>query len=107
MRNPGLGLRIGPDDAFDLRNVVVLLEGANEEQGLRYFRQEGSCIPELSWTRDAVEKLLQAVEPSVKKKAEVDGIVPGRGVKVDLTFSKPTQKTLGAKQRGCSQLISC
>src|SRR5580700_4082548 len=69
----GLGLRVGPDDRFDIRNVVVLLQGANEEQGLRYFKQKGSWIPELSWTRDAVEKLLQAVEPSVKKKAEADG----------------------------------
>jgi hypothetical protein len=85
----GLGLRIGPDDVFDIHNVVVLLEGANEEQGLRYFKQKGSSIPELSWTRDTVEKLLQAVEPSVKKKAEVDGIVPGRAVKFDITFSKP------------------
>jgi len=34
----GLGLKIGPDDALDIRNVVALLEGANEEQGLRYFQ---------------------------------------------------------------------
>jgi hypothetical protein len=88
----GLGLRIGHDDRFDLRNVVVLLEGAHEEQGLRYFKQKGSSIPELSWTRDAVEKLLRAVEPSVKKKAETDGIVPGRAVKFDLVFGKPTLK---------------
>ena len=72
--------------------MVALPEGANEEQGLRYFRQKGSTIPELSWTRDAVEKLLQAVEPSVKKRAEADRIVPGRAVKFDLTFSKPTTK---------------
>src|ERR1022692_4208865 len=52
----GLGLRIGPDDVFDIHNVVVLLEGANEEQGLRYFKQKGSSIPELSWTRDRSEE---------------------------------------------------
>jgi hypothetical protein len=38
----GLGLTVGPDDAFNLRNVVVLMEGANEEQGFRYFKQKGS-----------------------------------------------------------------
>ena len=86
-----VGLKIGPDDAFDLRNVIVLLEGANEEQGLRYFKQKGSSIPELSWTHDTVEKLLQAIEHSVKKKAEPDGIVPGRIVKLDFTFGKPTK----------------
>jgi hypothetical protein len=83
-----LGLSIGPDDKFDLRNVVALLQGANEEQGLRYFNRQGTGIPELSWTHDAVEKLLQAVEPTVMKKAETDGIVPGVAVKADLIFSK-------------------
>ena len=73
----GLGLRIGPDDAFDLRNVVALLDGANEEQGLRYGRQKSSSLPELCWARDTVEKLLRAVEPSVERKAEADGIGSG------------------------------
>ena len=88
----GLGLSIGPDDKFDIRNVVVLLEGANEAQGFRYFRTKSSAVPDLSWTRDVVEKLLQAIEPSVKKKAEADGIVPGRAVRFNLTFSKPKTK---------------
>jgi hypothetical protein len=55
-------------------------------------------MPELSWTRDTVEKLLQAVEPSVKTNAEADGIVPGVAVKIDMTFTKPFKKkklTLG------------
>lgn len=91
----GLGLKIGPDDRFDIRNVVILLENANEEQGLRYFNAKGSTIPELSWTRDVVEKLLQAVEPSVKKKAEADGIVPGVAVKCALVLGKPTSKDEG------------
>jgi hypothetical protein len=30
----GLGLTIGPDDRVDIRNVVALLENANEDQGL-------------------------------------------------------------------------
>src|ERR1017187_9360785 len=66
----GLGLRIGPDDAFDLGNVDALLESANEEQGLRYFTMKTASVPDLFWTRDVVEKLFRAVEPSVEKKAE-------------------------------------
>ena len=96
----GLGLRIGPDDAFDLRNVVALLDGANEEQGLRYGRQKGSSLPELSWARDTVEKLLRAVEPSVEKKAEADGIVPERIVKLDMIFGKPHIGCLKGKLQG-------
>jgi len=91
----GLGLRISPDDRFDIRNVVVLLENANEEQGLRYYKTSSSTFPELPWTRDIVEKLLQAVEPSVEKKAEADGIVRGRPVKFDMTYSKPVSKSEG------------
>src|ERR1039458_4696891 len=43
----GLGLRIGADDVFNIHNVGVLLEGANEEQDLRYFKQKGSSVPEV------------------------------------------------------------
>lgn len=84
-----LGLRIGPDDSFDIQNVVALLDDANKDQGFRYFTGKGSSIPEMSWTRDTVENLFRAVEPSVKKRAEADGVVPGRAVKFDLMFSKP------------------
>jgi hypothetical protein len=52
-----------------------------------------STFPELSWTRDATEQLLQDVKPSVEKKAEADGIVPGNAVKVDITWSKPMRKS--------------
>jgi hypothetical protein len=73
-----LGLTIGPDNRFRIRNVVVLLERANENQGLRYFELKGS------WTRDVVEKLklMRAVEPTVNERVQVDGIVrrlPVRG----------------------------
>jgi hypothetical protein len=81
----GRGLMIGPDDG----SVVALLDRANEEQGFRYFKAKGLTIPELSWTRDVVEALLHAVEPSVNKKAEAHGIVLGRAVKLDITWSKP------------------
>jgi hypothetical protein len=88
-----LGLIVGtPMDAVDIQNVIVLLDGANEEQGFRYFKKKGSNIPDLRRTRNAVEKLLQAVEPSVKKKAEADGIIPGRAVKFDVVFSKAVPK---------------
>jgi hypothetical protein len=91
----GLGLTIGPGDRFDIRDVVVLLEGANEEQGLRYFKTKGSGFPQLSWTRDAVEKLLRAVQPSVKKKAEADGIVPGLAVKLDFDSQRARAEKRG------------
>jgi hypothetical protein len=83
-----LGLRIGPDDFFDISNIVEMLEEANEEQGLRYFRMKGSCFPELSWVHDTLEKLLQAVEPAVQKRRADDGLIPGRAVKADMIMGK-------------------
>ena len=41
-----------------------------KSKGCDIFKTESSSIPDLSWTRDAVENLLRAIEPSVKKKAE-------------------------------------
>ena len=72
--------------------MIVALDGANKEQGLRYFNMKTSSIPDLSWTRDVVEKLLRAVEPSVEKKGETEGIIAGRAVKFEFTFSKPEPK---------------
>ena len=48
-----LGLRIGSDDPTNIRNIVGLLEDANEDQGLRYFTSKGAGFPELPWLRDA------------------------------------------------------
>jgi hypothetical protein len=84
-----LGLKVGPDDVTNMGNVVALLDGANEEQGLRYFRTKGATYPDLSWSKDAVKRLLQAIEPAVKRKCDADGIVPGRAVKADLIFGQP------------------
>jgi hypothetical protein len=88
-----LGLCVGSDDQTDIGNVVALLEGVNTEQGLRYFRSKGATYPDLSWTAAAVERLFAAIVPAVKRRAEADGIVPGRVVKVDFVFGKPQPKS--------------
>ena len=85
----GLGLKIDKDDFTNARNVFSLLDSADQEQGLRYFRANCGRIPEINWTRQTVEALIKAVEPSVKKKSDADGFVAGRAVKFDLALSKP------------------
>jgi hypothetical protein len=87
-----LGLKIGADDATNIRNIMCLLDGANKEQGLRYFSVNSATTPELSWTRDGVERLMRVVEPIVNTSAQADGIVPGRAVKLNMTFGKPETK---------------
>ena len=84
-----LGLGIGPDDPTNINNIVALLEGANEDQGLRYANAKGFSIPDLSWTRDTVEELFSAIEPSVTSRAQADGLLPERAARFSLTYSKP------------------
>ena len=84
-----LGLRIGTEDPSDIRNIVSMLDDMNMDQGLRYFTRNPSSTPEMSWVRDTVENLFRAVEPSVKARAEADGVGSGRAVSFSLMFNKP------------------
>jgi hypothetical protein len=56
------GLVIGISDQFQIGNVVNLLTGANEDQGLRYFNPNLKGLPSLSWTRGVVQELIRTVE---------------------------------------------
>ena len=102
-RSRSLGLVIGPDDRFEIGNVVPLLHSENEKQGFRYSNPgvppppplvpPGSIplpsvtIPDLSWVREAIPELIRAVEPHVRDN-------PGTGVaKGIFTFSRPVPKT--------------
>jgi hypothetical protein len=61
-----IGLVIGQNDQTQIGNVVGLLDSANKDQGLRYFL-DTNCIADLTWTREVVTQLLQAVKPHVEK----------------------------------------
>ena len=60
-----LGLTIGPRDKFEIENIVQLLDGANEDQGIRYFNLESGATADLSWIREVTAELMRAVEPHV------------------------------------------
>ena len=84
------GFVIGPDDRFDTGNVVALLTGANEAQGLRYVTKVGGVgFPELPWTRDVVMKVIYAVEDYI---GVPHNAPPGPAVAFNFTFGKPTRK---------------
>jgi len=87
-----LGLAISGDDQVNIASVVELLDSANEDQGLRYFREEASAIPTVTWTREVVEVLLASVEPYVHRRAEEDGVIAGRAIKLDFEVSKPEER---------------
>jgi hypothetical protein len=85
----GLGLKAAIDNTADLLTLVSCLDSANQEQGLRYFNMNTFSVPDLSWTRDAVEKLLEDVGPFVTARAAADGITPGKAVKLQFTWGRP------------------
>jgi hypothetical protein len=80
-----LGFVIGPSDRTDIGNVVSLLEGANECEGLRYFNPDLKCLPSLSWTREVVREVIRVVGSLV----EPVPTPPGPATKFVFTFDKP------------------
>jgi hypothetical protein len=87
----GLGLTIGPDDGTDINNVMRLLEGGNKYQGFRYFNLESVTIPDLSWTRATVRRLMQVVEQRVESTSEKNTVAV-RGGKGIVVLGKPVNK---------------
>lgn len=60
-RCAALGLALGPDDPNGLQTIVELLSSENDHHGFRYFNDKGGTIPELPWTCDVVNRLIQAI----------------------------------------------
>jgi hypothetical protein len=83
------GLTLGPDDANSLLNVVSLLSSENDHHGFRYFNvDKGGTVPELPWTRDVVNRLIQVVRATLG-----DGdTTPKPGQKGKLTFIVAVKK---------------
>lgn len=95
-----LGLKIGADDATNIKNIMCLLDRANKEQGLRYFSMNSATAPELSWTRDGVERWMRVVEPIVNTRAQADGIVHRTAGKVQgYCFANLKRKTIPGPAR--------
>ena len=87
----GLGLTIGPDDRTDINNVVRLLEKGNKYQGFRYYNLESVTIPDLSWTRATVRRLMQVVEQRVESIFKTD-TVAARAGKAIMVLGKPVNQ---------------
>ena len=85
----GHGFAIGPSDQFDIESVVKLLEKANKFQGIRYFNPDLKTLPSLSWTREVVQKVIQAVESRLEATGQATPLPASRLV---LTFDMPREK---------------
>lgn len=82
------GLVIGPEDRFEIGNIVSLLDSGNEDQGFRYFNLKSGSTADLSRVREVIPELIRAVEPHLP-----DVPAPGKRPKFPLVFPKPTPKT--------------
>jgi HEPN domain-containing protein len=78
-----LGLRL-KGDPYDLQNIVGLLASGNNDHGFRYWSLSSGAIPDLSWTRDVVNALIQVVREQVDNDAP-----PGPVVKLQIIVGKP------------------
>jgi hypothetical protein len=84
-----LGLRHA--DPMGLGNIVYLLASGHEEQGFRYFSLKGGAIPDLSWTREMVDLLIQSLREVV-----VDDEGSDEAVKVQILVGKPYERPKGS-----------
>ena len=87
-----IGLVIGQNDQTQIGNVVGLLDSANKDQGLRYFL-DTNCIAELTWTREVVTQLLQAVKPHVEKAENDNPSDSGKATKLMFVWGKPVPRS--------------
>jgi len=80
------GLVIGPEDQFQIGNIVSLLESGNKHHSFRYMAKKPRSLPDFSWTREVVGELMQAVarhlEVDLKEKP-----VPGVAVRFDIVHA--------------------
>ena len=83
-----MGLMLGQDDQTQIGNIVSLLDRANEDEGLRYFLNT-NAMPELTWTRDVVTQLVQAVKPHVEKAEKENPSGIGKPTKLMFVLGKP------------------
>lgn len=85
------GFVIGPTDQYDIGNVVNMLQGANEDQGLRYFNPETKSWPTLSWTREVVQNVIRKVEERLGVSADR---IPGPATSIVFVYGKPVDNEL-------------
>jgi len=83
-----IGMVIGQNDQTQIGNVVKLLDLANKDQGLRYFL-DTKYIADLTWTREVVTQLLQAVRPHVEKAENDNPSNSGKATKLMFILGKP------------------
>ena len=86
-----LGLVIGPDDRTQIGNIVSLLDSGNKESGFRYFMGL-EPLPDLTWTREVVGRLIGAVEPHVMLAEESHPSGLGQPAGIQMIIGKPTAR---------------
>jgi hypothetical protein len=72
---------------YDLQNVVNLLASGNEDHGFRYFNLDSGAIPDLFWTREVVNSLIQVLREQID-----DNAPPGVAVKIQMVMGKPSDQ---------------
>lgn len=83
-RCQGVGL-LFPGDPRDLLDVVKLLAHEHNVQGFRYYSPDSAAVPDLLWTRDIVNLLIQVVRARI---GENHLFPPGTGVKMRFVIPK-------------------
>jgi hypothetical protein len=93
-----LGLPLGSRDMTRIGEVVKLLEAGNIDQGHRYFTLRSRRLPDLAWTQELIQQLMDVVLKDVTTRCGSPD-APGPAVKFDLVFGKPVPKPPKSKTK--------
>ena len=78
-----LGLAIEPDERFQIKGLVSLLESGEEYLRFRYVNPNSTGQPDLAWTREGVDAVIQ----NVSDQMPVSSISP-KGGKMVVSWGK-------------------
>jgi HEPN domain-containing protein len=84
-----LGLVIPGDPG--IQSIVNLLTSGNTDHAFRYGTSKSTTEPDLTWTREAVGKLLEVVSTFVDPDDTLK--TPGPAIALRVTFGKPIRKS--------------
>jgi HEPN domain-containing protein len=81
--------------ATEMRNIVTMLDAANEGSGLRYGNSNLAALPSLASTRETVEELIRTVETNVCARFPEQTARLGHAAKLVFVLDKPHSKSPG------------
>jgi HEPN domain-containing protein len=85
------GLSLSYEEHIEIGNIVRALDAMNVDSGLRYFFGPGNW-PHLEWTREVARRLIESVEPYVRRAENAQPSGLGQATGIRLIVDRPRKR---------------